>query len=198
MQGCITCIYMQYNLYILFELYVFSTGSLAIMYKGIQEYCKKSRYKKTIYFDKFLKELKPVGNTKQFDQQEFKENETSEYFTNELQIFSKEEFGQVRILIINNEPYFVGKDVAEVLESNEPSKAVTRLTSEEDRIKHPILTNGGKQDCWIINESGLYTLIFGSKLQKAKEFKKWVTNEVLPTIRKTGGYVNNAKQFRSK
>ena len=168
------------------------------MYKGIQEYCKKSRYKKTIYFDKFLKELKPVGNTKQFDQQEFKENETSEYFTNELQIFSKEEFGQVRILIINNEPYFVGKDVAEVLESNEPSKAVTRLTSEEDRIKHPILTNGGKQDCWIINESGLYTLIFGSKLQKAKEFKKWVTNEVLPTIRKTGGYVNNAKQFRSK
>lgn len=112
---------------------------------------------------------------------------------NQLQIFNNQQFGQVRIVIINGEPHFVGKDVAEALEYNEPHKAVVRHVEEEDRIKYPIPTNGGKQDFWVVNESGLYSLIFGSKLEKAKEFKRWVTSEVLPSIRKTGSYDTKAE-----
>ena len=105
-----------------------------------------------------------------------------------LQIFKNEEFGSIRTLNINGEPYFVGKDVAKVLAYNEPHKAVVRHIDKEDRTKHPILSNGGFQESWIINESGFYSLVLSSKLPKAKEFKHWVTSEVLPSIRKTGGY----------
>lgn len=105
-----------------------------------------------------------------------------------LQIFKNEEFGSIRTLNINGEPYFVGKDVAKVLAYNEPHKAVVRHIDKEDRTKHPILSNGGFQESWIINESGFYSLVLSSKLPKAKEFKRWVTSEVLPSIRKTGGY----------
>lgn len=101
----------------------------------------------------------------------------------ELQVFTNERFGQVRILEVNNEPYFVGKDVADILEYKEPNKAITRHVDEEDRTKHPILTKGGRQESYIINESGFYSLILSSKLPQAKEFKRWVTSEVLPTIR---------------
>ncbi len=108
---------------------------------------------------------------------------------NELQIFKNEEFGEVRTVTINNEPWFVGRDVAEALEYNEPHKAISRHVSEDDRMKHPVTDSTGRdQETWIINESGLYALIFGSKLESAKRFKHWVTSEVLPTIRKTGGY----------
>lgn len=108
---------------------------------------------------------------------------------NELQIFNSEEFGDIRTVTINNEPWFVGKDVAEALEYNEPHKAIARHVSDDDRMKRPVTDSTGRsQDTWLINESGLYTLIFGSKLESAMKFKRWVTSEVLPAIRKTGSY----------
>lgn len=105
-----------------------------------------------------------------------------------LKVFEAEEFGEVRTRVIDNEPWFVGKDVAEALKYNEPHKAVVKHVDEEDRSKYPIPTMGGTQDMWILNESGLYSLIFGSKLEMAKQFKHWVTSEVLPALRKTGTY----------
>lgn len=107
---------------------------------------------------------------------------------NNIKIFENKELGTIRTVMIDEEPWFVGKDVAGALEYNEPHKAVVKHVSEEDRTKHPILTEGGNQEMWIINESGLYALIFGSKLESAKKFKHWVTSEVLPSIRKTGSY----------
>lgn len=108
---------------------------------------------------------------------------------NELQIFDNEEFGEIRTVQLNNETYFVGKDVAEALKYNEPHKAIQRHVEEDDRIKHPVTDSTGRtQDTWLISESGLYALIFGSKLESAKRFKHWVTSEVLPSIRKTGSY----------
>lgn len=108
---------------------------------------------------------------------------------NELQIFKNEEFGEVRTVTINNEPWFVGKDVAEALGYLKARNAILAHISDEDKKDAPIQgTPGGTQNMIIINESGLYALIFGSKLESAKRFKHWVTSEVLPTIRKTGRY----------
>lgn len=108
---------------------------------------------------------------------------------NTLQIFNSEEFGQIRTVAIDDEPWFVGKDVAEALKYNEPHKAIQRHVEEDDRIKRPVTDSTGReQDTWLISESGLYALIFGSKLESAKHFKRWVTSEVLPAIRRTGGY----------
>lgn len=109
---------------------------------------------------------------------------------NDLMIFKNEEFGEIRSLEINNEPYFVGKDIAETLIYKEPHKAIVSHVDEDDRTKYPIIDElGRKQETWIINESGLYSLIMSSKLPSAKKFKRWVTSEVLPAIRKTGGYI---------
>lgn len=100
----------------------------------------------------------------------------------------------VRTISINNVPYFVGKDVAEVLMYKEPNKAIVRHIDEDDRMKHPITDNlGRKQAMYLINESGLYSLILSSKLPQAREFKRWVTKEVLPTIRKHGAYLTPEK-----
>lgn len=107
---------------------------------------------------------------------------------NELQIFNNEEFGDIRTVTINNEPWFVGKDVAEALGYSEPRSAVSKKIDEADRGVAEMETPSGKQNMTIINESGLYALIFGSKLESAKRFKHWVTSEVLPAIRKTGAY----------
>ena len=101
---------------------------------------------------------------------------------------------EVRTVTINNEHYFVGKDVAEILEYKEPNKAIVRHIDEDDRMKRPITDElGRKQETYIINESGLYSLILSSKLPQAKEFKRWVTTEVLPTIRKHGAYLTDSK-----
>lgn len=113
---------------------------------------------------------------------------------NELQIFNSEEFGEIRTLEIDGKPYFVGKDVAMALGYSNASKAVSVHVSEEDRILKTLEAdsqNGNvvKTQTAIINESGLYALIFGSKLESAKRFKRWVTSEVLPAIRKNGGYI---------
>lgn len=107
---------------------------------------------------------------------------------NELQIFNNEEFGEIRTVIIDNEPWFVGKDVTEALGYAEPRSAVSKKVEECDRGVAEMETPSGKQKMTTINESGLYALIFGSKLESAKRFKYWVTSEVLPSIRKTGGY----------
>lgn len=117
----------------------------------------------------------------------------------ELQIFENEKFGKVRTMVIQDEPWFVGKDVAEALGYGNDGKsainAVSRHVHPDDRSVTEIMTEAGRREITIINESGVYGLIFGSKLPAAQEFKHWVTSEVLPTIRKTGGYVNNEDQF---
>ena len=107
---------------------------------------------------------------------------------NELQIFNSKEFGDIRTVTINNEPWFVGKDVAEALGYSNSRKALSDHVHDDDKGVTKCDTLGGKQDLTIINESGLYALIFGSKLGSAKRFKHWVTSEVLPAIRKTGAY----------
>lgn len=107
----------------------------------------------------------------------------------DLQIFKNEEFGTVRTVVINDEPYFVGKDVAEILGYTNPRKAIGDHVDEDDKGVTKCDTLGGVQDLTIINESGLYSLIFSSKLPKAREFKHWVTSEILPTIRKHGAYM---------
>lgn len=107
---------------------------------------------------------------------------------NELQIFNSEEFGDIRTVTIDNEPWFVGKDVADALGYAEPRSAVSKKVDDADRGVAEMETPSGKQNMTIINESGLYALIFGSKLESAKRFKRWVTSEVLPAIRKTGSY----------
>ena len=114
---------------------------------------------------------------------------------NELKVFQNEEFGEVRSLVINDEPWFVGKDVAKALGYENPSKAIRDHVEEEDKkvgVQNvtPYISDslGRKQYPTFINESGVYSLIFGSKLPSAKKFKHWVTSEVLPTLRKTGKY----------
>lgn len=106
-----------------------------------------------------------------------------------LQIFSNAEFGEVRTLVLNNEPWFVGKDVAGILKYERPTKAVADHVDAEDRDEVPVQDSIGRmQNTPIINESGLYSLILSSKLPTAKKFKRWVTSEVLPSIRRTGAY----------
>nr|DAO59495.1 MAG TPA: repressor domain protein [Caudoviricetes sp.] len=113
---------------------------------------------------------------------------------NELQIFQNAEFGSVRSTMINEEPFFVGKDVAEILGYTNASKALADHVDEEDKLNNNSLPSLGQRGGWLINESGLYSLILSSKLPTAKRFKKWVTSEVLPAIRKTGGYQAPAPQ----
>ena len=114
---------------------------------------------------------------------------------NELQVFKNQEFGQVRSLVINGDPWLVGKDVTKALGYDNPSKAIRDHVEEEDKrvgvqnvTPYIIDSLGRKQHPTFINESGLYALVFGSKLPSAKKFKRWVTSEVLPALRKTGQY----------
>lgn len=107
----------------------------------------------------------------------------------ELEVFASEEFGQVRTIEIDNEPYFVGKDVAEILGYSRPLDALNRHVDGDDSVKHGLIDSMGRpQKTILINESGLYSLILSSKLPTAKRFKRWVTSEVLPAIRKKGLY----------
>ena len=114
---------------------------------------------------------------------------------NEVKIFENEEFGKVRTVEVNGEPYFVGKDIADTLGYQNGSRDINRHVDEDDRHKFMIFDGNQDKETIIINESGLYSLILSSKLPKAKQFKRWVTSEILPTIRKTGGYVNNTDMF---
>ena len=109
----------------------------------------------------------------------------------ELQVFNNAEFGSVRTMSINGEPYFVGKDVAEILGYANPRKAIIDHVDEEDKTDGVTIRDsiGREQNPVCINESGLYSLILSSKLPTAKKFKRWVTSEVLPSIRKHGAYM---------
>lgn len=107
---------------------------------------------------------------------------------NEIKIFDNPEFGKVRTMEINGEPYFVGKDVSEILGYSDTNKAIAMHVDDEDKLNDKTASSLGQRGGWLINESGLYSLILSSKLPKAKEFKRWVTSEVLPSIRKHGAY----------
>lgn len=114
----------------------------------------------------------------------------------DIQIFNSEEFGDVRALKLNGAPWFVGKDVAEALgygAGKSLANAVSKHVDEEDKGVTEMMTPGGVQKVIIINESGLYSLILSSKLPTAKKFKRWVTSEVLPAIRKHGAYLTEQK-----
>lgn len=106
---------------------------------------------------------------------------------NEMKIFNFED-NEVRTQTINGEPWFVGKDVADILGYSNPAKAIRDHVDDEDKGQNDTFTPGGMQIMTIVNESGLYSLVFKSQLPSAKRFKRWVTSEVLPTIRKTGSY----------
>lgn len=110
---------------------------------------------------------------------------------NEVKLFENEEFGQVRTIIIDNEPYFVGKDVADILGYADPNKALAMHVDEEDKLNDKTALSLGQRGGWFINESGLYSLILSSKMPNAKKFKRWVTSEVLPSIRKHGVYATD-------
>lgn len=112
---------------------------------------------------------------------------------NELKIFNNDEFGRIRAVEQNGEPWFVGKDVAEALGYKNPQEAIRTHIDDEDKGVSEIRTPGGKQNATIINESGLYSLVLSSKLPTAKKFKRWVTSEVIPSIRKHGAYLTDQK-----
>ena len=167
-----------------------SFGLLLITYKGIVQYSKKSRSKDVIHFDRLLKELK-VSNYEQAESKEEKDTK--------LQIFNNEEFGELNVINFENKKWFIGKYVADTLGYLDTKSAIRDHVDDEDKLliqKGQITTleipNRGMT---IINESGLYSLILKSKLPQAKKFKRWVTNEVLPKIRTTGGYVDNSNKF---
>lgn len=113
----------------------------------------------------------------------------------QLRVFNNSEFGQIRTLNVNNEPWFVGKDVAEKLGYKNTRDALITKVDEEDKAVVKCDTIKGKQNTTIINESGLYSLVLSSKLPSAKEFKRWVTSEVLPAIRQTGGYIPHNEEM---
>lgn len=113
---------------------------------------------------------------------------------NELQIFNNEEFGEVRTVVIDNDVWFVGKDVAEILGYADPNKAIAMHVDEDDKLNDKTALSLGQRGGWLINDSGLISLTLSSKLKNAKKFKKWVTKEVIPSILKTGSYnINEPK-----
>lgn len=114
---------------------------------------------------------------------------------NDLQIFKNEEFGEIRTVDIDGEIYFVGKDVAAALGYQAERNAIAAHVDEDDKMTHRISASGQNRDMTIINESGLYSLILSSGLANAKKFKKWITSEVIPSIRKNGGYLANQENM---
>lgn len=114
---------------------------------------------------------------------------------NDLQQFTSARFGDIRALSIDGDPWFVGKDIAERLGYTNPLKAIRDHVDPEDKGVNEMDTPGGRQPLIFINESGLYSLVLSSKLPSAKAFKRWVTHDVIPTIRKTGGYVSDTSAF---
>lgn len=109
---------------------------------------------------------------------------------NNIQVFNNEELGYIRTVMINDQPWFVGKDIAVALGYSNPQKAIRDHIDVEDKLTERIVLSGQNREVIFINESGLYSLILSSKLPSAKKFKRWVTSEVLPAIRKTGHYGN--------
>lgn len=109
---------------------------------------------------------------------------------NEITLFSNPEFGEIRTVDVNGDTWFVGRDIAAALGYSATRNAIFAHVDDEDKLTHRISASGQMRDVILINESGVYALIFSSKLEKAKQFKRWVTSEVLPAIRKHGAYVH--------
>ena len=114
---------------------------------------------------------------------------------NDIKTFNNPEFGSIRTVEVDGKPYFVGKDVAEILGYSNPRDAINKRVDEADKGGAKCDTLGGAQDLTVINESGMYSLILSSKLPSAKRFKHWVTSEVLPSIHKSGGYIAGQEQM---
>jgi anti-repressor protein len=112
---------------------------------------------------------------------------------NELKTFVSEDYGTIRTVDIDGEPWLVGKDVAEALGYQNPSKALNDHVDDDDKLNNESLSSLGQRGGWLINESGLYSLVLSSKLPTAKKFKRWVTSEVLPSVRKHGAYMTDEK-----
>ena len=112
---------------------------------------------------------------------------------NEIKVFENTNFGKIRTVVQNGEPWFVGKEVADILGYQNGSRDINRHVDEDDRCKVMVFDGNQDKETIIINESGLYSLILSSKMPNAKKFKHWVTSDVLPTIRKTGGYLGNVE-----
>lgn len=110
---------------------------------------------------------------------------------NELQTFNSLEFGQIRMILRDNEPWFVGKDIATALGYSNHSKALIDHVEDEDKLNNNSLSSLGQRGGWLVNESGLYSLILSSKLESAKKFKRWITSDILPSIRKNGMYATD-------
>lgn len=123
------------------------------------------------------------------------ENENNE---NKLFIFNNGNFGSVRAMLIDDEPWFVGKDVAEALGYKDTDAAIRMHVDDEDKLTRQFIGSGQARAMTIINESGLYSLVLSSKLPSAKQFKRWITHEVIPSIRKTGSYQLNAPSYQIK
>ena len=115
---------------------------------------------------------------------------------NKLEIFKNQDFGEIRTVTIDGEPYFVGIDVAEILGYQNGSRDINRHVDSEDKMKTMVFDGNQDKETILINESGLYSLILSSKMPKAKRFKRWVTSEVLPEIRKNGSYTKAPKSFK--
>lgn len=113
---------------------------------------------------------------------------------NEIMTFNNKEFGSVREITIDEKPWFVGKDVASALGYQRTADAIKAHVYDEDKLTRRFTDSGQSRDMIIVNESGMYALIFGSKLESAKRFKHWVTSDVLPSIRKTGSYTTNKNE----
>lgn len=162
------------------------SSRVLITKKGVDDLVEASNFNKKETLKYWIKEILKTTEIEVDDN-----CNTSVILNNaETEIFSCSEFGNLTVLEIDNEPWFVGKEVAEKLEYKEPNKAVVRHIEEDDRMKCPIVDNlGRKQESWAINESGLYSLVLGSKLESAKRFKRWVTKDILPSIRKHGAYM---------
>ena len=115
----------------------------------------------------------------------------------ELKIFESAAFGMLRTVEMNGEPWLVGKDVAEILGYQNPSKALADHVDDDDKLNNESLSSLGQRGGWLINESGLYSLVLSSRKPEAKAFKRWVTHEVLPTIRQHGAYMTGAALERA-
>lgn len=162
-------------------------GILLIHAGGIYEYSLKSKYRDKLKI--LVEELNITDLGEKKNNLDLENKTTSKNITQEIQIFRNPEFGQVRTIIRNNEPWFVGKDVAEILGYVDTDQAIRNHIDEEDKLTRKIDGVDQSRNVKVINESGLYSLILSSKLPEAKKFKHWVTSEVLPQIRQTGGYV---------
>ena len=113
----------------------------------------------------------------------------------EIKIFENVAFGPIRIVEVKNEPWFVGKDVAEVLGYSNTMKAIRDHVKDNHKLAERIVLSGQNREAILIDEAGVYSLVMRSKLPKAEQFQEWVTSEVLPAIRKTGGYINGSESM---